>query len=187
MVLVMPVKLLHMYCAIGIFSQACGLLPPSLGSWGRQIAQVHLPVGHEAASGNAASPSVSEPCPAPAVFLAADMGVGAPMRGPQAVFIVARLVHSELDPLLLSWWLWALSLRWRRRSMAASADMLKGFFTDLTILAVFVDVVGQVIVLVVGSAVVHAELMSHRCGARRQSGVEVLLPRAVLNPRALSM
>jgi hypothetical protein len=108
-----------------------------LGSWGWQIARVHLPVGHEAARGNAASPSMPVSCITPAVFFAADMGVGVPMRGFQGGTIVARLVPSILDSLWLSWWLVALLLRWRRRM---------SFFTDFVDIAVLVGVVGKVTV-----------------------------------------
>ncbi len=45
------------------------------GSWGGQIADGHLPVGHEAARGNAASPSGPDPWDPPAMAFAADMGV----------------------------------------------------------------------------------------------------------------
>ncbi len=106
------------------------------------------------------------------------------MRGFQGGFIVARLVPSELDSLWLSWWLMALMLRWRRRSRAAAAALLWGFFTDLVVLAHFMGMVGQVAVVTAYSPLVHAEFMSHRFGARRQSGVEVLLPRAAPTPKA---
>ncbi len=74
----------------------------TVGSWGWQIARVHLPVGHVAARGSAACPSVPDSCVTPAVLFAADMGVGEPMRGLQGGTIVARLVLSLLDPLWLS-------------------------------------------------------------------------------------
>ncbi len=187
-VVVLPTMMmicLHMGCRSGIFTLGYALLPPPSGSWGWQIARVHLPVGHEAASWNAAHPSVPEACATPAVFLAADMGVGVPMRGPQGVFIVARLVPSRLDSLWLSWWLMALLLRWRRRSLAALADLLMGFFTNLVVLARFVGFMSQVAMGSACSSSVYAELMSHRRGARRQAGVEVLLPRAAPIPKAL--
>ncbi len=79
----------------------------------------------------------------------------------------------------------ALLLRWRRRSKAAGAALLQGFFTDLVVLAHFVDIVGQKAATTAYSAMVCAELMSHHSGARRQASVEVLLPRAALTPKAL--
>ncbi len=66
---------------LAISSEVHQMLTPTLGGWGWQIANVHLPVGHEAARGNAASPSMQNSCDAPAVFFAVDMGVGAPKRG----------------------------------------------------------------------------------------------------------
>ncbi len=107
------------------------------------------------------------------------------MRGLQGGYIVARLVPSELDSLWLSWWLMALMLRWRRRSRAAAAALLWGFFTDLVVLAHFMGMMGQAAAVTAYSPLVHAEFMFHRFGARRQSGVEVLLPRAAPTPKAL--
>jgi hypothetical protein len=59
----------------GTSSRGCVPVPLATESWGWQIAVVHLPVGHEAASGNAASPSRPICWVSPALAFTVDMGV----------------------------------------------------------------------------------------------------------------
>ncbi len=104
------------------------------------------------------------------------------MRGSQGL-IVARLVLSVLDSLWLSWWMMALMLRWRRRSRAAAAALQWVFFNDYIVLVYLADLMGQPPVDTACSSTVHAEFLLHHRGARRQSGVEALLPRAAPIPK----
>ncbi len=50
-------------------------LPLEMGSWGRQLAFAHLPLGHEAARGSAAPPSRPMCWAPPAAVSSVDMGV----------------------------------------------------------------------------------------------------------------
>ncbi len=59
----------------GASSRGYAHVPLATGSWGWRIAVVHLPVGHEAASGNAASPSRPICWVSPALAFTVDMGV----------------------------------------------------------------------------------------------------------------
>ncbi len=65
--------------SLGIPSGVCSdmdvLLISASGSWDGQIADAHLPVGHEATRGSAASPSEPGFRVPLATALAADMGV----------------------------------------------------------------------------------------------------------------
>ncbi len=106
------------------------------------------------------------------------------MRGPQGL-IVVRLVPSLLVPLLLSWWLSALMLRWRRRSRAADATLLRAFFNDYIVLARIANLMGQSPVDTACSSVAHADFLHHHRGAVRLTSVEALLPRAAPIPKVL--
>ncbi len=79
----------------------------------------------------------------------------------------------------------ALKLRWRRRSGAAAVALLRAFFIDFIVLAHVTDWVGQSPIDTACSSIVHAEFLLPHRGARRQSSVEALLPRAAPIPRAL--